>query len=277
MSDRMTDPAPVTPASFEPPSSSMSQPSSARRAGWVAPAVQGGIILALFAGTGLLGGWVWWKLWAPAPAGAVYEKQWYPKATEGLLADFAGTGWYVVVALVAGVLLGVLAGLRLDRNEIVTLVAVVVGSALAAWLMMKVGFHFSPPDPQHIADTAKNGTELPGQLELAGSVNLPGHRFDEVVRSPMLAFPIGALAGLAIALFGMSKPHRHHGLSRNPCRVVSRPTHDQRSPRAEGEPHVHHPAAQRTTERPASEQPASEQPASEQPASERATPLGCAR
>ncbi len=170
--------------------------------------LQGGVILALFAVTGLVGGWVWWKLWSPAPAGAVFEKQWYPRATEGLMAEFAGTGWYVVVAIAAGLLLGLASGLWLDRDEIFTLVAVVLGSAIAAWLMLKVGLHLSPPDPQPIAETAKNGTELPGVLELAGAVNLPGRALDDEVRSPMVAFPIGALAGLAIALFGISKPHR---------------------------------------------------------------------
>ncbi len=193
MSDRMTDPAP--PATFS---------RSSRRASMR----QGGVILALFVVTGLIGGWVWWKLWSPAPEGAVFEKQWYPRATEGLIAEFAGTGWYVVVAIAAGLLLGLASGLWLDRDEIFTLVAVVVGSAIAAWLMLKVGLHFSPPDPQPIAETAKNGTELPGVLELSGAVNLPGRALDDEVRSPMLAFPIGALAGLAIALFGISKPHR---------------------------------------------------------------------
>jgi uncharacterized membrane protein YeaQ/YmgE (transglycosylase-associated protein family) len=197
MSDRMTDRAAATTPSPSP-----------GRPGWVAPAVQGAIVVALFAGTGLLAGWVWWKLWSPAPEGAVFDKQWYPRETEGLLAEFAGTGWYVVVALVAGLVLGLVAGLLLDRDEIVTLVAVIIGSALAAWLMMRVGFHFGPPDPQAIAETAKNGTELPGRLDLSGAVNLPQHRFDDEVRSPMLAFPIGGLAGLAIALFGLSKPLR---------------------------------------------------------------------
>ncbi len=199
MSDRMTDPAPLA----TPPAPS--RPS--RRAS----VVQGGVILALFMVTGLVGGWVWWKLWSPAPAGAVFEKQWYPAATDGLMAEFAGTGWYVVVAIAGGLLLGLVSGMLLDRDEVVTLIAVVVGSAIAAWLMLKVGLHLSPPDPQPIAETAKNGTELPGVLELSGAVNLPGRAFDEEVRSPMLAFPIGALAGLAIALFGISKPQRRNG------------------------------------------------------------------
>jgi hypothetical protein len=77
--------------------------------------------------------------------------------------------------------------------------------------MYGTGLHFSPPDPGHIAETAKNGTKLPGRLELSGAVNLPGHALDDLVRSPMIAFPIGALAGLAIALFGISKPLRRKG------------------------------------------------------------------
>ena len=78
----------------------------------------------------------------------VYQKQWIPQPyAEGERADFAGTGWYVVVAVVAGLLLGVIAGLLLDRNELVTLAAVAAGSALAAWLMLRVGVSFSAPDP----------------------------------------------------------------------------------------------------------------------------------
>ncbi len=137
-----------------------------------------------------------------------------PRPTEGLLAEFAGTGWYVVVAVVAGLVLGLVAGLLLDRDEIVTLVAVVVGSALAAWLMMKVGFHFRPPDPQAIAESAKDGTELPGRLDLSGAVNLPRQRFDNEVRSPMLAFPIGAWPAWRSPCSG-SRSRTDAGLTRN--------------------------------------------------------------
>ena len=170
-------------------------PAPSARPWWVVPAVQGGLILALFAAVGALSGRVWWVLWSPAPKGIVYQGNWVPQPyAEGERADFAGTGWYVVVAVVAGLLLGVLAGLLLDRNELVTLVAVAAGSALAAWLMLRVGVSFSAPDPEVLAETAKEGSELPGRLDLAGN-------------SPLLAFPIGSVAGLAIALFGISK-HR---------------------------------------------------------------------
>jgi hypothetical protein len=196
----MTDPWPQM--EWSPPA----QPAPRERS--VVPAIQSVVILVLFTGAGVLCGWVWWKIWSPAPTGVVFERQWIPQpATEGLSAEFAGTGWYVVVAVVAGLVLGLLAGLLLDRNEIVTLVAVAAASVLAAWLMFRVGVSFSAPDPEVLAKTAKEGTELPGRLDLAGPVHPFGLTLDDQVRSPMLAFPIGAMAGLAIALFGISK-HR---------------------------------------------------------------------
>jgi hypothetical protein len=196
MSDRITEPGPVA------------APTSPARPRWVAPALQSAVILALFAGAGWLGGKLWWELWSPAPKGIVFQQQWIPQPyAAGQGADFAGTGWYVVVALVGGLVLGLVAGLLLDRNEIVTLVAVAVGSLLAAWLMLRVGVSFSAPDPEVLAKTAKEGSELPGRLDLAGKLTLLDYDFHDQVRSPMLAFPIGAMAGLAIALFGISK-HR---------------------------------------------------------------------
>lgn len=173
---------------------------------WMVLTAQGTAIVALFAGAGWLGGWVWWKLWSPAPTGVVSQGTWLPQPyAEGSGADFAGTGWYVVVAVVAGLVLGLVAGLLLDRSEIVTLVAVAAGSMLAAWLMFRVGVSFSAPDPMAIAETAKEGTELPGRLDLAGKVDLRGEDFGGQVRSPMVAFPFGAMAGLALAFFGISK------------------------------------------------------------------------
>lgn len=166
------------------------------RPSWVVPAVQGAVVLALFAGAGAGCGWIWWELWSPAPSGVVFQEQWIPQPyAAGQSAEFAGTGLYVVVGIVGGLVLGLVAGLLLDRRELVTLVAVAAGSCLAAWLMLRVGVSFSAPDPEALAKTAKEGTELPGRLVLAG-------------KSPLLAFPVGAMAGLAIALFGVSKSHR---------------------------------------------------------------------
>ena len=156
-----------------------------RRAPWVGIALQMAVTIGLFAGAGVLSGWAWFRLWTP-PQGVVVDHQWFPNPAEaGLRAEFAGTGWYVVVALVGGLLLGTLCAYVLDRSELATLVAVVIGSVLAAWLMLEVGVHLGPPDPQTLAGTAEDGTELPGHLEVARL-------------SPKLSYPGGALLGLTL-------------------------------------------------------------------------------
>jgi hypothetical protein len=187
MSGGVTDHGVVTHAS--PP-----RPPRSSRQGWQVPAAQAVVTLVLFAGVGALAGRVWWKLWAPAPTGFAYEGDWMVVG-EGATAEFAATGWYVVIGVVAGLVLGALAGLLLDRQELVTLVAVAAGSVLAGWVMYRVGVSFSPPDPEPLARTADNGTEFPGRLTVPG-------------KSPYLAFPVGALAGLAMSLFGVTKHRR---------------------------------------------------------------------
>jgi hypothetical protein len=156
-----------------------------RRTTWFVVPLQMAVAVGGFAGVGALGGWVWFTLWTP-PRGVVLDHQWYLDPVEaGLRADFPGTGWYVLVAFPAGLVTGALCAYFLDRSELATLVAVAVGSALAAWLMLKVGVHLGPPDPDTLASTAKDGTELPGRLHVS---RLP----------PKLSFPAGALLGLSM-------------------------------------------------------------------------------
>ena len=156
-----------------------------RRPPWVVVAVQMAATIGAFAAAGALSGWIWYSVWTP-PRGVVIDQTWYLDPVEaGLRAEFPGTGWYVVVALPAGLLVGAVCAYLLDRSELATLVAVAAGSALAAWVMLQVGLHLSPPDPHTLAKTAENGTELPGDLHVS---RLP----------PKLSYPVGALLGLAL-------------------------------------------------------------------------------
>jgi hypothetical protein len=180
MSDGLTTPREL----HQPPSHAASRRRH-RRTPWLVVPIQVAVTIAAFAGAGALGGWLWYHLWTP-PSGVVVDHQWFPDPAEaGLRADFPGTGWYVVVALVAGLLLGAACAYVLDRSELATLAAVAAGAALAAWLMLEVGMHLSPPDPDVLARTAEDGTELQGRLHVS---RLP----------PKLSFPVGALLGLAL-------------------------------------------------------------------------------
>jgi hypothetical protein len=165
----------------------------ATRDGWVVPAIaQAGIVVAIFAAAGVLAGVVWEWLWTP-PVGVVADGEWLLDLT-GLRAEFSATGVYVVVASVAGLLVGALCGLFLDRAELVTLVAVLVGATLAGCVMVQVGQALGPPDPRELAETASNSTRLPSDLTIVGT-------------SPYVAFPAGATLGLAVVLLGITKRH----------------------------------------------------------------------
>jgi uncharacterized membrane protein YeaQ/YmgE (transglycosylase-associated protein family) len=146
------------------------------------------LTVAVLAAIGALAGVVWEWLWTPT-VGVVVNHTWTAGDAIGLQEQFSGTGWYVVVGVVAGVVAGVLVALAFDRAPLLTLAAVVVGSALGAWLMLRVGVALGPPDPQELAKTAEDGTRLAGALAVSG-------------RSPWIAYPAGALLGLLVVFLG---------------------------------------------------------------------------
>jgi hypothetical protein len=164
-----------------------------RHSPWLPVVIQVVVILVLFAIAGAFCGWLWHHLWTP-PHGVVADKVWYTDE-KGLRSDFSGTGLYVLIAVLAGLVVGGLTAFFCDRAELATLIAVTVGAALAGWLMWKVGVHSSPVDPYEAAKTAKDGTKLSGDLHVSG-------------RAPFTAFPLGALTALAIVFFGLTKRRR---------------------------------------------------------------------
>ena len=124
------------------------------------------LLLLLFVAAGLAGGYAWRHLWTP-PTGVAREGQWIPTPVEeGLQGAFSAVGWYVVVALSLGLVLGALTAFVLDRDEILGVLVAVAGSALAAYLILTVGERLSPPDPDEVAAEATDGTEIPGDLGL---------------------------------------------------------------------------------------------------------------
>ena len=150
-------------------------------------------VVAVLVAAGAVAGvvWEWW--WTP-PTGVVVHHQWL-QDENGLRAQFSGTGTYVVVAAVAGLVAGVVVSLVLARSELVTLVALLAGSLLAGWVMYKVGAALGPADPHHLATTAKDGTHLPGRLVVSG-------------KTPLRAFPAGAVLGLTVVFLGLARHHR---------------------------------------------------------------------
>ena len=155
--------------------------------------------LAVFAALGALAGVVWEWVWTPA-IGIVYDHAWIALNAIELQQQFSATGWYVVVAVVAGLVGGLLVTLLIGRKPLLTLAAVVVGSVLAAWLMGVVGAALGPADPDSLAKTATDGTRLPMALSVTGL-------------SPWASFPVGALVGVVVVFLGLS-PHRGRRVER---------------------------------------------------------------
>ncbi|WP_460716488.1 hypothetical protein [Nocardioides dilutus] len=142
------------------------------------------VLLALYGAGGVGGGYAWRYLWTP-PEGVARGGRWVPTPVEeGLQNDFAGVGWYVVVALVLGLALGALTAFALDRAELIGVLVAVLGSVLAAYLVLAVGERLSPPDPDKVAAESADETEIPGDLEFDGW-------------TPLLSAPVGALTALS--------------------------------------------------------------------------------
>ncbi|CAN5448396.1 hypothetical protein BH11ACT8_BH11ACT8_25530 [soil metagenome] len=155
------------------------------------------LVLVAFAAAGLGGGWLWEQLWTPTKGGVV-DGTWYSGTrVEGdfLVGDYPGlrhyfdaTASFVFIGIVAGLVLAVVAALLTRRSELVMLVAVAAGSALACWLAYRLGTHLGPPDPAIAAKTADNGTLLDTNLSLKG-------------KSPFVGWSLGALLGLVLTFF----------------------------------------------------------------------------
>jgi len=154
------------------------------------------VVIAASAALGALCG-VIWELWWTPPTGLVLDGVWYPDV-EGVRQLFSDTGLYVIVGVVGGMLLGAASAWLFDRVELLTLAVVGVGSVLAGWLMLQVGTALAPPDPTAAASTADDYTELPGTLEIDGD-------------GAFVAFPAGALTGVAVVFIGLRPTRRMHG------------------------------------------------------------------
>lgn len=135
--------------------------------------------------------WNWW--WSP-PLGIVYEGEWFLQPA-GPDLSFDGTGLYVLIGAVAGVLLGVVAGHYARDHAWATLVGVTLGAFAAAWVMFLVGQALGPADPQVLAARMDDLETLPARLGVGEET-----RWAPFGSTAVLALPVGALLGLATSL-----------------------------------------------------------------------------
>lgn len=145
--------------------------------------------LLVFLAVGAVAGVVWEWVWDP-PLGLVFEDTWYLEPA-GPDYAFSGTGWYVVVAIPAGMLTAFALAWARPGHALSSFAAIVVGSVLAGWVMFMVGHGLGPGDPQVLAAGKPDLTSLPSELTLAGVSGTPvPFTFSS---SAFVAFPMGAM------------------------------------------------------------------------------------
>jgi hypothetical protein len=145
------------------------------------------LVLLAYAVVGVVAGFVWERVWTP-PTEIVQQHKPYYQDYGSLRRVFTGTGLYVLVAAAASAALGLVVGLFSRRREVLTLVAVVVGSTLAALLMWKVGVRLGPASPTVAAAKAADNTRLQGNLSVSG-------------HSPFVIWPMVSVLVLALVFF----------------------------------------------------------------------------
>jgi len=163
------------------------------------------MIVAPLTVLGVLCGVVWDLLVTPAEltklanGGAMNES--------ALGEQFGADGWYVVIALVAGVVSGAVLTWWRTRDALRTCGALLLGAAVAAAVMALVGHLLGPGDPRSALQAARIGAHVPESLDVGEgtSHSVWGYLADTIVI--YLCWPLGVLAGaLLVLLTGRGEP-----------------------------------------------------------------------
>jgi hypothetical protein len=180
------------------------------------------VVLLAYVVAGAVAGAVWEWIWTP-PGQIVAQHQVFYDSYSSLRRMFSGTGLYVVVGGVASALVALVVALLARGRELLTLALVILGSAIAAALMLKVGTSLGPVDPATIAEHTVKRTPVPAQLTVQGKSVLG-------VKSPYLIWPAVSLLVLALVFFAWPSSHLPH---------MRDETHPG-DPREAGVPGAHH-------------------------------------
>jgi hypothetical protein len=136
------------------------------------------IHLGVYLLLGLAAGVIWWLV-TPVPHYAVADGQVSMDSVQ-LMTRVDADVSYILIAAVIGLISGALLSLPRRSNQVISLVAIAVGSSVAGLVMWKFGELLSPDNLQAMASKLEAGQELPIPLRLQA-------------KSALLSFPAGAL------------------------------------------------------------------------------------
>ena len=149
-------------------------------------------MLALFAVAGVAAAYLWHWWWSPAPVGVAFEKEPYFEPDQ----EFRSTGMFVAIAVPLGLVLSMLLTFFLDRDEVVTIAALLAGSCLATALMVVVGYALGPQDAHQVAPRLDDLEKVRADLRVQSF-------------APYLAMPVGTLVGSVAVLLTTGKRRSH--------------------------------------------------------------------
>lgn len=156
---------------------------------------------------GALGGVIW--SWLAHPPVYVRTAQGAEMDQLQLTGLFSIVGSYFMIAVVVGLVAGAALMIWRWREPVWVLVCALVGSALAAWMMLAIGQTLGPGDPAAKLRHAAVGTSAAVQLTLARHAF---HIAGLVISVPIatLAWPIGVSLGMIVVLL-LIVPRRLRG------------------------------------------------------------------
>jgi len=170
------------------PGSGSSHPSTLRDA-----AIDVLIVAVWFAMAGAVGAVVWWQVTTLPKISRAGDSA--SQAPDQLVNQVGIDGWFFVVALVGGLLSGIVLLAWRRRDPLLMVFLVALGGGLAAWVTVRTGLALGPsPELAALRDLAE-GDQVSMQLRL----HAPGIAW---------VWPIAALMGALLQLWVLAKPER---------------------------------------------------------------------
>lgn len=131
---------------------------------WGAVVLDVVIVAVWFAVAGVVGGWIWAHVTSLPQVTKVGNAASVP--SEELTKQVGMDSWFFVIALVGGLVSGILLLAWRRRDPLVMVVLVVLGGGLAAWLMLHLGEALGPDDPVAALRKLPEGAKVSEQLQL---------------------------------------------------------------------------------------------------------------
>ena len=168
-----------------------SHPSRSRRSTLRAGAIDAVVVAGWFVVAGLLGAVVWWQVTTLPKLTRTGDSA--AQAPDQLVGQVGIDTWFLVVALVGGLVSGIVLLALRRRDPLLMVVLVVLGGGLASWLMINLGLALGPEKEVVALRSAPDGATVLLQLKL----HAPGMAY---------IWSIGAALGALVSVWVLAKP-----------------------------------------------------------------------